>query len=38
MNIEYLGSEISDGLGYITIGVNTTANYDDEAVAAATLS
>ncbi|CUM57110.1 unnamed protein product [Debaryomyces fabryi] len=39
MNIEYLGSEISDGLlGYITIGVNTTANYDDEVMAAATLS
>ncbi|CAR65882.1 DEHA2E24376p [Debaryomyces hansenii CBS767] len=39
MNIEYLGSEISAGLlGYITIGVNTTANYDDEVIAAATFS
>lgn len=38
MNIELLGSEISDHLlGYITIGVNTTANYD-EVITAATLS
>lgn len=39
MKVEYLGSDISDGLlGYITIGVNTSANYDDQVVAAATLS
>lgn len=39
MKMEYLGSDISDGLlGYITIGVNTTANYDDQVKAAATLS
>lgn len=39
MNVEYLGSDISDGiLGYITIGVDTTANYDDQVKAAATLS